>query len=493
MSFIKLSLNDIKNNEFSFSASSYTELDINYSFYKKLYEFVQCVQKGTEPGSKFYSNEDKTYKFIRTSNIEDNSFLFNEKLCIGVLGNVFEEHNLKKWQILLVKDGTLGKVALLDKDYPDCMLCAGIHSLTCDFPYYVFAIIQHPYFKSNFERSVPRGSTISHAGEKYLNFDIPLPIDNDKTVMHFVENLMCSAFFKEILIKEKFNNINDLISHELNFEGFDGLINQEFPKINEILEKNKLYAGYNSKKSKFIRDLIKSYVGGYFFIDEDKLSSGFTPEKNKKRGPVDNRSLMYNWIIPTNINDFGFITDLPSIEFEYRSNNLKNNACLIINRTSKKIDGESGKFVGISTFYDFDIFGEGQHNQGIYRLENYCDTDLIMLTVLLNHPLYRELFGEISLGSKMKEIKIDDLVNIPFPSFDSTFKTKINNLYYSKTEYNAKNLNNENFLEYDKKWCESAGLYDLYLCLEKQKIFLNNIIELIYNGKSVNIDYNFIN
>ena len=99
--------------------------------------------------------------------------------------------------------------------------------------------------------------------------------------------------------------------------------------------------------------------------------------------------------------------------------------------------------------------------------------------------------GEISLGSKMKEIKIDDLTSIPFPKFNSSFKLKIKNLFYNKNYYNTENLNNENFLIYDKQWSEKAGLYDLFITYQKQKNLLNNIIEKIYNGEYVEINYNF--
>lgn len=248
MVFINVSFNDIKRNNNVFSASLYQNDDVEYSFYQKLSYFVNSFQKGTEPGSNFYCN-DKTYKFIRTSNIEDNSCLFNEDLCIGLSKKAFKNHNLKKGQILIVKDAGIGKVALLDKYYSYCMLCSGIHALNCDLPYYVFAIMQHPLFKKNFEKNIPKGSIFSHASDNYLDFDIHLPNDNNPEIIKYVGNLMFSIFSKEILIKEKFNQLNNLISEELNFLGFNEIDNQMFPSINEILEDKKLYAGYYSKKT----------------------------------------------------------------------------------------------------------------------------------------------------------------------------------------------------------------------------------------------------
>ena len=483
-----MSLQDIQDNNYSLSASLYQNTNVKYSSFKKLSDFVINLQKGTEPGSKFYCDE-RTYKFIRTSDIQENSFLFNERLCVGILFTGFKNQNLKKEQILLVKDASLGKVAILEKDYPNCMICGGIHALTCKSPYYVFAILQHPLFRENFERNVPKGSVFSHASEKYLDFDIPLPKDNNLNVIYFIENLMFSIINKEILIKKRFNQINELISNELNFKGFDEISSQEFPKFNEVTKQNKLYAGSYTKRIKFIKNLINSYENGCFFIDKDNFKSGSTP--SKKIISSKSSSLKFKWIQPTNINEIGLFSSIPSIDFKNKKNNINSNACLIINRTSKKIDGISGKFVGISTFYDYSFFGKGHHNQGIYRIDNFNDIDLIVIVSLLNHPLYREYMGEISLGSKMKEIKIDDLTSIPFPKFNSSFKLKIKNLFYNKNYYNTENLNNENFLIYDKQWSEKAGLYDLFITYQKQKNLLNNIIEKIYNGEYVEINYNF--
>lgn len=491
MGFVKVSFKDIGRNNHSFSASLYQEEDTNYSFYQKLSDFVINHQKGKEPGSNFYCN-NKKYRFIRTSNIEDNSYLFKEDLCTGISEKAFKNYELKKEQILIVKDASVGKVAMLDKNYTNYMICGGIHALTCKIPYYVFAILQHPHFRKNFEKNIPKGSVFTHASDKYLDFDIPLPINNDKKIIKYVENLMESILSKESLIKDKISEINDLISNELNFKGFDEVEKQTYPQINEIIKSKKLYAGFYSKKTKFIKNCITSYKGGYFYINQKNIKSGFTPSKNKRNGPVDNTLLKYKWITTSNVNELGIINKLSSVDFEYKKNNIKTNTCLIINRTSKKVEGESGKFVAISTFYDYSLYGEGQHNQGMYRLENIEDEDLIMIVNLFNHPIYREYFGEISLGSKMKEVKIEDLINVPLPNFNRNIKNKIKNLYYSKTIYESKNLNNENFLNYDNKWSKKAGIYDLQINLQKEKILLNEVVNKIYKGNEIKISYNFM-
>lgn len=474
---------DLKKNKYSFSAKLYKKQKTNYVKSYKLKDFlIEPIKKGTEVGSDTYIY-NKKYQFIRTSNILNNSVLLDEKSCIGIPKKFFEKQNLKKKQILIVKDGALGNVAFLDRDYPNFMICSGINSLTCKNPFYIFAILQHKLFKKNFEFNVTSGSTISHAKDMYLEFDIPLPVDNAEDIINLVENIMKSIILKERLIKDKINSLNKFISEILHFNGFDN-IKTEYPTYSDLLSVKRLDSGYYSEKAIYIRDLIKNYENGYFYIPSKNIKGGKTP---KIRSEPSYENLKYKWITPTFINKYGMNTNICSIDFKEK-NNINNDTCLIINRTSKKIDGKSGKFVGIASFYNYSFFGKGQHNQGFYRLENYEKIDLIMITTLLNHPIYREYFGEISIGSKMKEIKKYNLTEIPFPKLNSEIKNKIKNLYYKEIKWDY-NKDNGNFEEYDNKWSKNAGIFDLYLILYKEKTFLNKIIEKIYNNENIEIKY----
>lgn len=486
MSYSEVFYEDFLKKNHYLSAELLEEKNKEYSCFSKLADFVELSQKGIEPGSASYT-EDKRFKFIRTSDISKDSLLINEKSCIGIKKKFFENHNLKKGQILIVKDAGLGKVAILNQDYPNFMLCAGIYALSCKHPFYVLAILQHPLFQENFYQNVARGSVFSHAGSSFLDFDIPLPNNKNKDIINYIENLMESIIYKENLINKKISYLNDYISNIIGFKGFEN-IKKNFPTFDDIQNIKRLDSGYYTPKARFIIDLIKSYEEGYFFIDKNNLKGGNTP-KNRLE-PINNSSLKYKWITPTYINDNGLINEIYSIEFDSK-NNISSDACLIVNRTSKKDDGESGKFVAISFFYNYSFFGEGHHNQGIYRVENYDKVDLLVLIALLNHPLYREYFGEISLGSKMKEVKTYNLLNIPFPKFNAEIKNKIKDLYFNEIEFEFKNWNNDNFLDYDKHWSNNAGIYDLYLVLLKEKNLMNSVIEDIYQGKDIEMSYKF--
>lgn len=99
---------------------------------------------------------------------------------------------------------------------------------------------------------------------------------------------------------------------------------------------------------------------------------------------------------------------------------------LIVNRTSK---GGSGEYCGISAFYDYEISGPAQHNQGIFRVFDLQKDDLIVLTAIMNTTNYRKHCSNLTMGSKMKKLKLYNILNIPFPKFPDKIRNEIINLY----------------------------------------------------------------
>ncbi|OGD68810.1 hypothetical protein A3E89_00745 [Candidatus Campbellbacteria bacterium RIFCSPHIGHO2_12_FULL_35_10] len=99
---------------------------------------------------------------------------------------------------------------------------------------------------------------------------------------------------------------------------------------------------------------------------------------------------------------------------------------LLVNRTSR---GGRGEYVGIAMFYDTALYGKAQHNQGVYKVSEYSDTDLLFMTSFMNCKYMREYCSGLSIGSKMKEMKANQFIEIPFPNFPELKKQEIGNIY----------------------------------------------------------------
>ena len=97
--------------------------------------------------------------------------------------------------------------------------------------------------------------------------------------------------------------------------------------------------------------------------------------------------------------------------------------------------------------------------------------------------MYRKYCANLSMGSKMKELKLNNILSIPFPKFMKEKQEELTNLYYNKLSKQEVNLNN---MEIENaNWDKQAGIVDLYKSLQACKKVLNEIIDNIYLGNDI--------
>ncbi len=320
---------------------------------------------------------------------------------------------------------------------------------------YLYAILRSNFFVEQILSFQNRGMYPRLDKDTSKEVLIPKPKNNE--IIKFITNIVKIILSKEDKIKTNFVKINKIIEEEI-------LLNQKQkknyssnPNYNEILKKSRIDTGIYNKEYKGIIDLIKNYSKGFFTIPSNKFKSGSTP-KDRIIGKGTKK-----WITPSIISKYGNLVKEENIIC--KKNNISKDCILIINRTSKEGVGE---YVGISTFYDFEIMGLGHHNQGCYRIEDFSREELIFITLLLNSKYYRKLCGNISMGSKMKEIKITDFAEIPFPNFDKTKRDKLIFLYNSE----------EGILKLSKQVNQSIKR-------------IEDIVSKMIKGEPINLDNNF--
>jgi restriction endonuclease S subunit len=237
-----------------------------------------------------------------------------------------------------------------------------------------------------------------------------------------------------------------------------------------------LDTGLYTKEFKTIEFLIKNYTNGFYYLDAKDLKSGSTPKENERIFDFGN----INWLTPTNIADTGIMNAIPKIAIKNKKYNITKDCVLFINRTSK---GTKGEHVGISFFYDYNKLGKGQHNQGLYRLDNRSKDELLYLSSYLNSELARKLCSNISMGSKMKEMKSMDFEKLPIPSFGIGIQQQLAKLYYNQNDDYLKHIEKFNITSFNKIDLEvnrNSGIIDLNLQIQIIKsIIKNNINEMI--------------
>lgn len=399
----------------SLSPTNYQEFDLINKNKKKLRQLLNGeVIKGKEVGSQAYL-KNSTKHFIRTKALQQEYMLINKETesAVPINPKFFIDYGIKKGDVLISKDSNIGEVIYIDEDLPNYSISAGINILRFnEHKYYILAFLKNDFFKKQLEILIPKGATIKHAKDKYLECYIPFP--RNEEIIEKVSQLVKNWIYKEKKIRSSVGLIDEILEAEIFHNSGSKRNTTSGTTYNDLISVKRFDTGLYSKDYKDIIQSIKSYPGGHFIIPPDKFKSGSTP-KERVFGKGSKR-----WVTPSIVSKYGFMINHETIICERQ--NIKKNCVLTVNRTSKESLGE---FVGISIFYDFVQNGQGHHNQGMYRIENYPDDKLKLISILLNSKKYRKLCGYASMGSKMKEMKIKDFSSIPFPIFDDNINNKL--------------------------------------------------------------------
>ena len=171
-----ITLQDIVNNNYTLSSSQYIKLVMPNKNYKLVREFLNRGLNrndlGVEVGSLNYIDKSPFF-FIRTKALQEHSFLpdFNKESILPIMPSEFVQMNLQEGDLLISKDSNIGEIAILDKNYPNCMLSGAIYRLPVknEWRYYLLAFIKHNIFREQLDFMVPKGATIRHAKTMFLD------------------------------------------------------------------------------------------------------------------------------------------------------------------------------------------------------------------------------------------------------------------------------------------------------------------------------------
>ncbi len=234
--------------------------------------------------------------------------------------------------------------------------------------------------------------------------------------------------------------------------------------------------GMYSNEYKHHRNLISNYKNGFFNISLENLKSGSTPDIR-----IFSKKALLKWVTPTDIKDEGFFAPTENISMP-SSNNLDKSAILFINRTSK---GKKGEYVGIACYYDHSYYGDGHHNQGIYKVEDYSESKKQFIVAFMNST--RKICGYTSQGTKMKEMKMNNFSELIFPSFPDKKQNEIAVEYYNALPTNS-TLTLSNYLTKESSRNSKLGIFQLNLEILSLKEKLALIVDKIIKEEPIKIE-----
>ena len=267
-------LDEIVNKGYSLSATQYKSFNISNENIKPLSDFLdrELTRKdlGCEVGSECYV-ENSPFVFIKTKALQPESYLLdeNKESMQYITPHNYVKTDLKQGDLLISKDSNVGEIVILDKDYPNAMLCGGIYKLPITKnKYYLLAFIKSDVFRQQIDFLVPRGSTIRHGKTKFLDCLIPLPNKNSEDTIKYIELLMQAIINKEIEIRKKHNQIITDIQKELESNQNKQKFKYDFPNISEIMKLDRMDSSLYSEEFREKEFLITNYKYGVSSVDD---------------------------------------------------------------------------------------------------------------------------------------------------------------------------------------------------------------------------------
>tara|TARA_R110002074_G_C12541658_1_gene665764 strand:+ start:2609 stop:4078 length:1470 start_codon:yes stop_codon:yes gene_type:complete len=474
---------EILNKVFSLHPSEHKKIIIPNTNQKSIKQLIIEEGVGEQIDVNDYLRFNSQYTLVTISNMH--KCIIDTEQGEKISPYIYHSSNKKllKGDVLISRNASLGKITLVNKEF-NGILNGGISYLRLkeNSKFYLFAFFLMDYGADYLTVLTSGGGTQKNAKrQNLLDLKIPFPTNqnhkNPDLIQKYVSQLTENLIDKEEQIEIKQSEIDSIVYKELN-DNQKKKFTYSIPKISVLKKNSRLDSGLYTEKYQLENHLIENYKNGFSQISTDKYKSGSTPRIRIFNGS----KYKYQWVTPTNINDEGFFRPEETISTP-KPNNLNKDCILLINRTSK---GKKGEYVGITCFYDFNYYGKGQHNQGLYRIEHLPKDELLFITAFMNSRIMRKICGNVSIGSKMKEMKSYDFATLKYPNFDKKLKDKIAKLYYNTSKKD--NTNFQKYLEIEKLRNNELGIYQLNIEILEIKNKLKNTIEEIINNKKIEIE-----
>lgn len=491
---IYTTLNEIVKNNYTLSATQYKSLQIKNKNIVPLKEFlVEELEKkylGKEVGSESYI-EKSSYYFIKTKALQRESYLLDitgdSIRCITP--HNFKDMGLKAGDLLISKDSNVGEIVILDKDYPNTMLCSGIYKLPIknEYKYYCLAFIKSDLFRQQIDFLVPRGSTIKHGKTKFLDCMLPLPNKNQEEIIKYIEVLMQAIIYKEIAIKNKHIHIIKSIQQEIEKEQNECIFSYSLPTINEIMNADRMDSSLYSEEFKKNEFTILNYKYGCSTVKElgFDISRGQNLQVSNIGKSIQTDQYVsgyYKLILPNFLTRYGTVN---TIEYLGNSNLLK---------TLKEGDiifGAEGNEKGRSIVI---IENEDMTITNIHGITlNHNNNSLqkgIFIKLFLDYYRSKGMIDAYAVGGNGGSLAIKYWEFLKFPNFPDEKEKEITKLYYNKDiKYDTSICDVHSFADYNKNFDSVAGIYNLDQAIKYLKKKLDNAIKSIINDEEVNINY----
>lgn len=456
----------------SLSPNNYKKLTIKNKNQINIREFLQekvPFVKGKEPGSSFYVKVSEQI-FLRNSCINNIRFSTDKSKYIYLNPNYYNENTVSDGDILFCTDANIGDCCLFISDNEKVTYSSGMIKLRFKNEkekYYVMAFLRDDYFREQLDAKTPKGATIRHSGDRFLDCKIPkCPSD---WILDVMENLVKNIAYAEYESEQKLRETERLIKKELIIKDFD-YVN---PTIKQLKGKMRLDSGaYSNIVFQWLEN-VKEYERGCCSLEE----FGFELKRGPNLAKRDlGRSIQtgkyrkgYSILLyPSDISSSGYIEKVSYLGARNPIWFLEKGNILF------SAEGTIGKtFVVCDESMHFTTNFHGTIVKPIK--ENSDLQDSIFLGLYLNFLRSEGVFDRLAVGGNGGSFAVGYWNNILIPKIDNKFKEKLAKYYHNEIELNP--------IKHERDKIKEAGIYELNQFLIKTKAVLDLICNDIKSDK----------
>lgn len=486
----EVTLASLKTGDCSWSAGMYRRVEIPTSNSRLVRHLLHGYDKGSDPGSMYYLRQS-THYFMRTKALQSHSYLICSKgnAITPLNPRVFQDMELSEGDILLSKDSNVGECAMVHGDaWRNHMLSGGIVRLRPSVNrHYLFAFLKHPLFIAELLSKVPRGATIAHANELWLDCRIPFPSQYDADdVIAYVAALAEAIVDKEKTIRARNEEINARIVDELSVNQSGSSFQYAHPTRDDVLDSLRFDAAVYSENFKREEHFVKRYKYGW--SNYKKLGFDIGRGQNLQVSCIGQsvysdtpKPNFYRLAAPTDISEYRTIE-----AFRY----LGNKRDLEVLKKGDVIFGAEGFGKGRSVILVDDQSRTISNIHGvIFHPQDGSMTRGIFLGCFLGYLRKVGIVDAIGAGGSGGSLAIGYLDQVPIPKFPESVQESIAQLYHNPAATVVAGQTLDDFTTWHRERNGTLGICELDCEMKALRNTLAAVQEDIIQGRTVKLPF----
>ena len=472
----EVKISEIKENG-SLSPNNYKKLIIKNKKQHRVSFYLEETpyQKGIEPGSSAYVPKSQQ-KYLRNSCINDIQFSVDKSKYIYLNPNYFSDSMVNEGDVLFCTDANIGDCCLFISDNESVSFSSGVIKINFKnekYKYYVTAFMRDDYFREQLNAKTPKGATIRHSGDLFM--ECLIPDAPEEWVYSVVESLIKNIAYSEYCSEKKLRKSECLIHEEIMIEKYP-YVN---PSVKQLQNQARLDSGIYSNTVYQWKENIRRYKRGFSNLEQ----FGF----ELKRGPnlakrdlgrslqTDTYRAGYSVLIyPSDISPAGYIQKVSYLGAR--------NPIWFLGRRDILFaaEGTVGKTFAVcdETMH----FTTNFHGTIIHpKTDDVPLKKSIFLALYLNYLRQNSVFERMSVGANGGSFAVGYWDNILIPQVDENFMDRLAVLYNNEVVLNP--------AIHDLDLIGNAGIYQLNSFMIKCKALLEQLCNDIKNDTLQNRDF----